>query len=175
MIGRSATAARLRRAALENLDNWGAPLVSSTRESDIRDPLTDIISQLSGVRRSTSNTNNISPTNQMHQLELQLQLERHQMLQRQMELLPRTPHRHVPTRDLQMSRFDYLRNIPNQTHTANKPVEKPKPAANPTHVFLLDSIKLERKEPSEETKEQIRQFTEEVLIATMKLPLKSKK
>lgn len=112
----------------------------------------------------------------MHQLELQLQLERHQMLQRQMELLPRTPHRQTPARDFQMSRFDYLRNIPNPMHmTTSKLVEKPKPAANPTHVFLLDAIKLERKEPSEETKEQIRQFTEEVLIATMKLPLKSKK
>lgn len=63
-------------------------LSPSSRESV--DPIAELLSQLSGVRRSTSNTNTSTPT-QLQQLQMQLQLERQQVSQarQQLERLPR--------------------------------------------------------------------------------------
>lgn len=54
------------------------------------DPIAELLSQLSGVRRSTSNTNTNTPT-QLQQLQMQLQMERQQVNQarQQLERLPR--------------------------------------------------------------------------------------
>lgn len=63
-------------------------LSPSSRESV--DPIAELLSQLSGVRRSTSNTNTNTPT-QLQQLQMQLQMERQQVNQarQQLERLPR--------------------------------------------------------------------------------------
>lgn len=63
-------------------------LSPSSRESV--DPIAELLSQLSGVRRSTSNTNTNTPT-QLQQLQMQLQMERQQVnhARQQLERLPR--------------------------------------------------------------------------------------
>lgn len=54
------------------------------------DPIAELLSQLSGVRRSASNTNSSTPT-QLQQLQMQLQLERQQVnaARQQLERFPR--------------------------------------------------------------------------------------
>ncbi|XP_068915965.1 E3 ubiquitin-protein ligase KCMF1-like isoform X3 [Tenebrio molitor] len=54
------------------------------------DPIAELLSQLSGVRRSASNTNSSTPT-QLQQLQMQLQLERQQVnaARQQLERYPR--------------------------------------------------------------------------------------
>lgn len=63
-------------------------LSPSSRESV--DPIAELLSQLSGVRRSASNTNSSTPT-QLQQLQMQLQLERQQVnaARQQLERFPR--------------------------------------------------------------------------------------
>ncbi|XP_034245273.1 E3 ubiquitin-protein ligase KCMF1-like isoform X2 [Thrips palmi] len=60
----------------------------STR--DTVDPIAELLSQLSGVRRSTASTSAQSSTpSQLQQLQMQLQLERQQAARQQLERLPR--------------------------------------------------------------------------------------
>lgn len=63
-------------------------LSPSSRETV--DPIAELLSQLSGVRRSASNTNSSTPT-QLQQLQMQLQLERQQVnaARQQLERFPR--------------------------------------------------------------------------------------
>jgi hypothetical protein len=63
-------------------------LSPSSRETV--DPIAELLSQLSGVRRSASNTNSSTPT-QLQQLQMQLQLERQQVnaARQQLERYPR--------------------------------------------------------------------------------------
>ncbi|CAG9828445.1 unnamed protein product [Diabrotica balteata] len=88
-LGRGATAAlRPRRS---NMHFGSGGLSSSSPSSrDSVDPIAELLSQLSGVRRSASNTNSSTPT-QLQQLQMQLQLERQQVnaARQQLERYPR--------------------------------------------------------------------------------------
>lgn len=93
-IGRGAAALRPRRSNMpfSVFSSGGfsgfSSLSPSSRESV--DPIAELLSQLSGVRRSTSNTNSSTPT-QLQQLQMQLQLERQQVnaARQQLERYPR--------------------------------------------------------------------------------------
>nr|XP_023027630.1 E3 ubiquitin-protein ligase KCMF1-like [Leptinotarsa decemlineata] len=90
-VGRGGTALRPRRSNMHfSVFSSGglSSLSPSSRESV--DPIAELLSQLSGVRRSASNTNSSTPT-QLQQLQMQLQLERQQVnaARQQLERYPR--------------------------------------------------------------------------------------
>ncbi|XP_044256369.1 E3 ubiquitin-protein ligase KCMF1-like isoform X3 [Tribolium madens] len=87
-MGRGAAALRPRRSNMHFSSGGLSSLSPSSRETV--DPIAELLSQLSGVRRSASNTNSSTPT-QLQQLQMQLQLERQQVnaARQQLERFPR--------------------------------------------------------------------------------------
>ena len=88
--GRTSQSGRPRRS---NMHFSGALSSLSPSSRDSVDPIAELLSQLSGVRRATNNasSNNSSTPSQLQQLQMQLQLERQQVnaTRQQMERLPR--------------------------------------------------------------------------------------
>lgn len=85
--GRGMSSARARRNQMQfNSSNGLSSLSPNSRESI--NPLAELLSQLSGVRRS-SNLSQSNTTTQLQQLQMQLQLERQQAARQQVERLPR--------------------------------------------------------------------------------------
>lgn len=143
------------------------PPPPAPHDVDTRDPIADLLSQLSNIRRTTSNTNNAQGHGHMHQIQVQLQLERHHMINRQLELVPRTPQR-------TLREFTFPSNV--ETYRGSKTIHAPPPTKLhiPTkwtktaseHNFLLKDIKLERNESIE--REQHKEYAEEIFFSTMK-------
>lgn len=91
---RSSQSGRPRRSNMQfSVFSSGALSSLSPSTRDPVDPIAELLSQLSGVRRTTNNTssNNSSTPSQLQQLQMQLQLERQQVnvTRQQMERLPR--------------------------------------------------------------------------------------
>ncbi|KAK5639159.1 hypothetical protein RI129_011651 [Pyrocoelia pectoralis] len=91
---RSSQSGRPRRSNMQfSVFSSGALSSLSPSTRDSVDPIAELLSQLSGVRRTTNNTssNNSSTPSQLQQLQMQLQLERQQVnvTRQQMERLPR--------------------------------------------------------------------------------------
>lgn len=87
--GRGMSSARARRSQMQLSASTGLSSLSpSSRDS--MDPIAELLSQLSGARR-TANMPQPSTTSQLHQLQMQLQLERQQAqaARQQLERLPR--------------------------------------------------------------------------------------
>ncbi|XP_025831208.1 E3 ubiquitin-protein ligase KCMF1-like isoform X2 [Agrilus planipennis] len=86
--GRGGQCSRPRRSNMHFSSAGLTSLSPSSRETV--DPIAELLSQLSGVRRSASNTSSSTPT-QLQQLQMQLQLERQQVnaARQQLERLPR--------------------------------------------------------------------------------------
>lgn len=85
--------ARSRRAHMQFSSSTGLATLSQggTTTRDSMDPITELLSQLSGTRRATANLTQPNTTSQLHQLQMQLQLERQQAqaARQQLERLPR--------------------------------------------------------------------------------------
>lgn len=140
------------------------PPPPAPHDPDTRHPITDLLSQLSNIRRTTSNTsNNAQGQGQMHQIQVQLQLERQHMINRQLELVPRTPQRTL--REFTFPSVDTYRST--TIHLPQPKLHTVKlPKTNVEHTFLLNSIKSDCNENEE--RELHKEYAEELFVATMK-------
>ncbi|XP_022915323.1 E3 ubiquitin-protein ligase KCMF1-like isoform X2 [Onthophagus taurus] len=136
------------------------------------DPIAELLSQLSGVRRSTSNTN--STPSQLQQLQMQLQLERQQVnaARQQLERMPRRQNQSQNTlREAASSAaspgYGFLINpSASQSQPSNTNSSATPQAAN---HFLLENLleELSLQNSAEPDDNSIREFAEELLLATM--------
>jgi len=138
------------------------------------DPIAELLSQLSGVRRSTSN--NSSTPSQLQQLHMQLQLERQQVsaARQQLERLPRrTNHSHnfttLRAAHTNSNTSYSLLLSPNNSQT-QQPVATAPPVPQQTSNFLLDGLLddlfLFRSSGDKDATDRY-QFADNLLIATM--------
>lgn len=170
---RTAQSARIRRAAMHfgsiGLGCHPAPTPPPTQESDTRDPISDLLSQLSNIRRTTSNTNNAQGHGQMHQIQVQLQLERQHLINRQLELVPRPPQRPIPLREFS---FPSIENFRTTTIHLPPPIKVQnvvqKNQNQIKHAYLLDSLTPEYVQVDENQRELQKEYGEEIFIATAK-------
>lgn len=154
-------------------------LSPSSRESV--DPIAELLSQLSGVRRSTSNTNTSTPT-QLQQLQMQLQLERQQVNQarQQLERMPRrqttsqTTMRESSSTSVSNSSALLLNPSPavsQQTVASNTPV--PSPPSNFLLAGLLDEMSLQSN--AEQMRQDRSRFVQQLIVSTLMKPEEEKK
>lgn len=108
------------------------------------DPIAELLSQLSGVRRSASNATS-STSSQLQQLQMHLQLERQQVSARQqLERLPRRQNQSQTTslREAASSantNFGYSL-LMNPNTTAAQPTASAPPVPSPPSNFLLEGL-----------------------------------
>lgn len=137
------------------------------------DPIAELLSQLSGVRRSTSNTNSSTPS-QLQQLQMQLQLERQQVsaARQQLERLPRRQNQSQTTlRESSSSASPGYSVLINPSSGATHPTTAAPPQSNNSN-FLLDSLweEFTLQSTSDEVWEDRRSFAEELMISTLVNP-----
>lgn len=175
-IGRGSGTVRPRRANMHfsvfntgTGGNGGIPSLSpSSRESV--DPIAELLSQLSGVRRSAGNSNSSTPT-QLQQLQMQLQLERQQMsaVRQQLERFPRKVIQNQGTlREPTPSSSSGAGNLMlNPSPVAQQPIAASSTGGN---QFLLSGA-LEEANLSSKMTEQSRQpksqFVQELMLSVM--------
>lgn len=154
--------------------NSSAGLTSLSPSSrDSVDPIAELLSQLSGVRRSTSNTNSSTPS-QLQQLQMQLQLERQQVnaARQQLERLPRRQNQSQTTlRESSNSASPGYSVLINPSSGVSHPPATAPPAINNSN-FLLDSLweEFTLQSTSDEVWEDRRSFAEELMISTLVNP-----
>lgn len=142
----------------------------SPSSRDSVDPIADLLSQLSGVRRSTSNTNSSTPS-QLQQLQMQLQLERQQVsaARQQLERLPRRQNQSQTTlRESSNSASPGYSVLINPSSGVAHPPTAAPPQSNNSN-FLLDSLweEFTLQSTSNEVWEDRRNFAEELMISTL--------
>lgn len=159
----------------QNLNIFSSAGLTSLSPSsrDSVDPIAELLSQLSGVRRSTSNTNSSTPS-QLQQLQMQLQLERQQVsvARQQLERLPRRHNQSQTTvRETSNSASPGYSVLINPTSGSNHATTSNSPATN-TSNFLLDSLweEFTLQSTSDEVWEDRRSFAEELMLATLVNP-----
>lgn len=139
----------------------------SPSSRDSVDPIAELLSQLSGVRRSTSNTNSSTP-NQLQQLQMQLQLERQQVsaARQQLERLPRRQNQSQTLfRETASPGYSVLINPSSgSTHSVASA-----PPTSSNSNFLLDTLfdELNLQSVSDEVWQDRSSFAEELLVATL--------
>lgn len=142
----------------------------SPSSRDTVDPIAELLSQLSGVRRSTGNTSSSTPT-QLQQLQMQLQLERQQVntTRQQLERLPR---RQTQSQTARESTVNAGANAPQSTLILNPSPAVTQPSSNsvapmppPSHSFLLTSL---LEEPVQNNLDEDRaEFVRQLLFSTL--------
>lgn len=142
----------------------------SPSSRDSVDPIAELLSQLSGVRRSTSNTNSSTPS-QLQQLQMQLQLERQQVsaARQQLERLPRRQNQSQTTlRESANSASPGYSVLINPSSGVAHPPSAAPPQTNNSN-FLLDSLweEFTLQSTSNEVWEDRRNFAEELMISTL--------
>ncbi|KAK9758625.1 Zinc finger, ZZ type [Popillia japonica] len=144
-------------------------LSPSSRENV--DPIAELLSQLSGVRRSASNTNSSTP-NQLQQLQMQLQLERQQVsaARQQLERMPRRQNQSQNTlRESGSAASPGYSLLVNPSATPAQPSSSaPSVPVTPSH-FLLENLleELSLQSSSEQNNFDTNQFAEELVIGSM--------
>ena len=144
-------------------------LSPSSRESV--DPIAELLSQLSGVRRSASNTNSNTPS-QLQQLQMQLQLERQQVsvARQHLERLPRRQNQSQntlrETGSTASPSYSLIMNTSTSTAQASNTTSN---IPNTPSNFLLEGLleELYLQPDSETVTEDAEQFVEELLIGSM--------
>lgn len=136
------------------------------------DPIAELLSQLSGVRRSTSNTNSSTPT-QLQQLQMQLQLERQQVnaARQQLERYPRRQTQSQTLREAHSSSS----NCGSSTMMLNASPVLIQPTANAPSVptaqsqFLLAGLmeELSLQSATDQTKQDRSQFVQELVLSSV--------
>ncbi|CAG9770794.1 unnamed protein product [Ceutorhynchus assimilis] len=172
---RGSTTLRPRRSNMHfNVFSSGglSSLSPSARENV--DPIAELLSQLSGVRRSTSNTSSSTPT-QLQQLQMQLQLERQQVnaARQNLERFPRRSAQNQTIREPHTSNFGtstiLLNASPVMVQSTNTP---PAPTQGYNSQFLLSGLLEEmslNSTPSEERHERA-SFVQELILSTLSTP-----
>ncbi|XP_066248641.1 E3 ubiquitin-protein ligase KCMF1-like isoform X1 [Euwallacea similis] len=136
------------------------------------DPIAELLSQLSGVRRSTSTTSNSSPT-QLQQLQMQLQLERQQVnaARQNLERFPRRPTQSQTLREAHTSNFGTSTILLNASPVLVQPANNtpPVPTQGLNSQFLLSGLLEEVSLNSTVTEERQERcgFVQELLLSTM--------
>lgn len=141
------------------------PSTHPQTETDNRDPITDLLSQLSNIRRTTSNTSNAAQGHgQFHQIQVQLQLERQHVINRQLELVPRVPQRTL--REFSFPTIENVRHSNTHSQFTNKTqivkVQNPKIERK----LLLDSLKCDCNVFKNNEHETYKEYAEEIFLAT---------
>ncbi|CAH1103495.1 unnamed protein product [Psylliodes chrysocephalus] len=170
-IGRgAATALRPRRSNMHfSVFSSGGFSSLSPSSRDSVDPIAELLSQLSGVRRSASNTNSSTPT-QLQQLQMQLQLER-QQVNAARQHLERYPRRQTQNQTL---REPNTSNCGTSTMMLNASPVLVQPAANtpvaPTQQsqFLLTGLleELSLQTASDQVRQERSRFVQELVVAS---------
>lgn len=144
-------------------------LSPSSRESV--DPIAELLSQLSGVRRSTSNTNTSTPT-QLQQLQMQLQLERQQVSQarQQLERLPRRQTQSQTTWRESTSASSSAALMLNPSPAVAQPAAaSAPPVPNPPSHFLLAGLleELSLQPGAEQLRLDRSHFVQQLILSTL--------
>ncbi|XP_018569421.1 E3 ubiquitin-protein ligase KCMF1 isoform X1 [Anoplophora glabripennis] len=168
-MGRGAAALRPRRSNMHfSVFSSGglSSLSPSSRESV--DPIAELLSQLSGVRRSASNTNSSNPT-QLQQLQMQLQLERQQVnaARQQLERYPRRQTQSQTLREPNTSNCGTTM-ILNASSVLVQPASNAPSAPSPQSQFLLTGLleELAQQSTSDEERQDRSRFVQELVLAT---------
>lgn len=151
----------------------GALSSLSPSSRDSVDPIAELLSQLSGVRRSASNTSSGTPT-QLQQLQMQLQLERQQVnaTRQQLERLPR---RQTQSQTAVRETTSNVESASSHTLMLKPSVAIAQPASTslPTPTlpsnFLLAGLleELSLNNVTEDTRLDRSQFVQELILSTM--------
>ncbi|KAJ8923837.1 hypothetical protein NQ315_010419 [Exocentrus adspersus] len=168
-MGRGAAALRPRRSNMHfSVFSSGglSSLSPSSRESV--DPIAELLSQLSGVRRSASNTNSSTPT-QLQQLQMQLQLERQQVnaARQQLERYPRRQTQSQTLREPNTSNCGTTM-ILNASSVLVQPASSAPSAPSSQLQFLLTGLleELSQQSIKEEERQDRSRFVQELVLAT---------
>ncbi|XP_060537133.1 E3 ubiquitin-protein ligase KCMF1-like [Cylas formicarius] len=168
--GRGASSLRPRRSNMHFSSGGLSSLSPSSRESV--DPIAELLSQLSGVRRSASSTSSSTPT-QLQQLQMQLQLERQQVnaARQQLERFPRRQTQSQTLREAHTSNFGTSTILLNASPvfiqpSANAPSA---PSQGQNSQFLLSGLldELSLNTSSNEEKQERCAFVQELVLSTL--------
>ncbi|KAF7280178.1 E3 ubiquitin-protein ligase KCMF1-like isoform X2 [Rhynchophorus ferrugineus] len=146
-------------------------LSPSSRESV--DPIAELLSQLSGVRRSTSSTSSSTPT-QLQQLQMQLQLER-QQVNAARQNLERFPRRQTQSQTLReaahTSNFGSSTILLNASPVLVQPTNNTPPAPSQSYnsQFLLSGVLDESSQTSttQEERQERSAFVQELILSSI--------
>ncbi|CAH1980537.1 unnamed protein product [Acanthoscelides obtectus] len=169
-LSRGGTALRPRRSNMHfSVFSSGglSSLSPSSRESV--DPIAELLSQLSGVRRSASNTNSSTPT-QLQQLQMQLQLERQQVnaARQQLERFPRRQAANQTLREPSISNCGTSTMMLNASPVMVAPSANAPAQPSYSSQFLLTSLleELAQKSSNDTIRMERSCFVEELVSAT---------
>nr|CAI5844438.1 unnamed protein product [Callosobruchus analis] len=169
-IGRGGTALRPRRSNMHfSVFSSGglSSLSPSSRESV--DPIAELLSQLSGVRRSASITSSSTPT-QLQQLQMQLQLERQQVnaARQQLERFPRRQASNQTLREPSISNCGTSTMMLNASPVMVQPSSSAPTQPSYTSQFLLTGLleELAQQSNNDTIRMERSRFVEELVIAT---------
>nr|CAH7745901.1 unnamed protein product [Callosobruchus chinensis] len=169
-LGRGGTALRPRRSNMHfSVFSSGglSSLSPSSRESV--DPIAELLSQLSGVRRSASITNSSTPT-QLQQLQMQLQLERQQVnaARQQLERFPRRQASNQTLREPSISNCGTSTIMLNASPVMVQPSSSAPAQPSYSSQFLLTGLleELAQQSSNDTVRMERSRFVEELVIAT---------
>ncbi|KAL3289649.1 hypothetical protein HHI36_023058 [Cryptolaemus montrouzieri] len=152
----------------------GLPSLSpSSRESV--DPIAELLSQLSGVRRSAGNSNSSTPT-QLQQLQMQLQLERQQVnaARQQLERYPRrlTQSQNALREPQASSSSGTCTLMLHPSPVLVQPVPTTTATAPPASQFLLSGLleELSLQHSNEQARQDRSQFVQELVMSAFWRP-----
>ncbi|XP_056646894.1 E3 ubiquitin-protein ligase KCMF1-like [Diorhabda sublineata] len=173
-IGRgSATALRPRRSNMHfSVFSSGGFSSLSPSSRDSVDPIAELLSQLSGVRRSASNTNSSTPT-QLQQLQMQLQLERQQVnaARQQLERYPRRQTHNQSLREPNTSNCGTSTMLLNASPVLVQPASSTPTPPSQQSQFLLTGLleELSHQSTSDQLRLERSRFVQELVIASAAL------
>ncbi|XP_045482031.1 E3 ubiquitin-protein ligase KCMF1-like isoform X1 [Harmonia axyridis] len=176
-IGRGSGTLRPRRSNMHFSvfnSSGGLPSLSpSSRESV--DPIAELLSQLSGVRRSAGNSNTSTPT-QLQQLQMQLQLERQQVnaARQQLDRYPRrlTQSQNALREPQASSSSGTCTLMLHSTPVLVQPTPTATATVTPSSQFLLSGLleELSLQQNNEQARQDRSQFVQELVMSTFWLP-----
>lgn len=173
-IGRgSATALRPRRSNMHfSVFSSGGFSSLSPSSRDSVDPIAELLSQLSGVRRSASNTNSSTPT-QLQQLQMQLQLERQQVnaARQQLERYPRRQTHNQSLREPNTSNCGTSTMLLNASPVLVQPASSTLAPPSQQSQFLLTGLleELSHQSTSDQLRLERSRFVQELVTASASL------
>ncbi|CAH1153606.1 unnamed protein product [Phaedon cochleariae] len=170
-MGRGAAALRPRRSNMHfSVFSSGGLSSLSPSSRDSVDPIAELLSQLSGVRRTASNTNSSTPT-QLQQLQMQLQLERQQVnaARQQIERYPRRQTQCQTLREPSTSNCGTSTMMLNASPILVQPAASAPSAPTPQSQFLLTGLLEElslHQTTSEQTRQERSRFVQELIVSS---------
>lgn len=161
---------RPRRSNMHFSSSGLSSLSPSSRETV--DPIAELLSQLSGVRRSTSSTSSSTPT-QLRQLQMQLQLERQQVnaARQNLERFPRRQTQSQTLREAHASTFGSSTILLNASPVLVQPsnTTPPAPVQGYNSQFLLSGLleEMSFNSLSAEERQDRCGFVQELVLSSM--------